>query len=230
MERFSRTISLLGERNFKKIRDRSVIVFGLGGVGGFVCEAFARSGVGRIDVVDSDVVSKSNINRQVIALSSTVGMKKTTVQKARILDINPDCVCEAFDVFYKGNDVALEKYDYIVDAIDTVTSKLSLIKNAANAGVPIISSMGTGNKYDPMSFKIADINKTSVCPLARVMRRELKQTGINKLTVLYSTEPPVTPETPVTSENGRHPPASIAYVPSVAGFLIAKYVIESFFK
>ena len=203
MSRFERTELLLGKDAVNKLKNAKVIVFGVGGVGSFVCEALARGGVGTISLVDNDTVSESNINRQLVALSSTVGLNKTDVMRDRILEINPDCNVTSIPCFYtKEKEVNISGFDYVVDAIDTVTSKLTLIEEATRLCVPIISSMGTGNKLDPTRFEIADISKTSVCPLARVMRRELRMRGINHLKVLYSKEEPILHEN-VQGENGR---------------------------
>ena len=227
MSRFERAELLLGTDSLEKLQRAKVIVFGVGGVGSYVCEALARSGVGTICLVDNDIVSESNINRQLIALTSTIGLNKTDVMKERILDINPDCNVTSIPCFYtKDKEVEIDGFDYIVDAIDTVTSKLTLIEEANRLSIPIISSMGTGNKLDPTRFEIADISKTSVCPLARVMRRELKARGINHLKVLYSKEEPISLGNQV-SENGRRSiPGRVSFVPSVAGLIIAGEVIK----
>lgn len=225
LEEFSRTEMLIGEDNAEKLKACSVALFGIGGVGSYVAEALARCGIGKLMLVDNDTVAKSNINRQIIALHSTVGKYKTDVMQDRILDINPDCIVETSNVFYtEKSDVALNGYDYIVDAIDTVSAKLTLISCAKELNIPIISSMGTGNKLDASRFKITDIKKTSVCPLARVMRRELKLRGIDSLKVLYSDEQPK--KTTLTVSNGKPIPASISFVPSVAGLLIAGEVVR----
>jgi len=227
MDRFERTELLVGSNGLDKLKNASIIVFGIGGVGSYVCEALARCGVGSITLVDNDTVSKSNINRQLIALSSTIGKNKTDVMKERILEINPHCQVTSIPCFYsKEKEVDITDYDYVIDAIDTVTSKLTLIEEANRQSIPIISSMGTGNKIDPTKFEISDISKTSVCPLARVMRRELKARGINHLKVLYSKEEPICPDNKI-SENGRRSiPGSISFVPSVAGLIIAGEVIK----
>lgn len=209
----------------EKLASCRVAVFGVGGVGGYCAEALARSGIGTLDLIDSDKVSVTNLNRQIIALHSTVGLYKVDVAKERFEDINPNIKINAFKVFYSPeteNDFDFSKYDYIVDAIDTVTGKIALVVNAEKSGTPIISSMGAGNKLHPEMFEISDIYKTSVCPLARVMRRELKQRGIKKLKVVYSKEQPsVTP-----SEY----PSSIAFTPSAAGLIIAGEVIRDLIK
>lgn len=218
---FSRTVTLLGEDSLKRLKNSHVAVFGVGGVGGFTVEALARCGVGKLTLFDSDNVAESNINRQIIALHSTVGKKKTEVMRERIKDINPDAEVICYNVFYlpeNADEYDLSQYDYIVDAIDTVSAKLELITRATKNNVPIISSMGTGNKIDPTQFEITDINKTSVCPLARVMRRELKARGVKKLKVVYSKEQP-------RQGNGRIP-ASCSFVPSVAGLIIASEVVK----
>lgn len=223
-EQFSRTAQLLGNENVEKLFDKHVIVFGVGGVGGYVVEALARSGVGKISIVDNDVVNESNINRQIIALHSTVGMQKVDVLKNRILDINPECQVFVHNQFFlpeNSNDFDFSIYDYVVDAVDTVTAKLEIIKKSKESNVPVISSMGTGNKLNPMGFKVSDISKTKVCPLARVMRNELKKRGISKVKCVYSEENPV-----IQTQT----PASVAFVPSVAGLLIASEVIKDLVK
>ena len=226
---FSRTETLLGKEAVEKLKNARVVVFGIGGVGGYVVEALARSGVGALDLVDNDTVSLSNLNRQIVALHSTLGKRKTDVAKARVLDINPDCNVQTHDLFFlpeTADQFDFSKYDYVVDAIDTVSGKIALIQQAKLANVPVISSMGTGNKLDPTAFEVADISKTTVCPLARAMRRELKKQGIEHVKVVYSKEEPITRETAQTSENGKPIPASVAFVPSVAGLLIAGEVIK----
>ncbi len=227
---FSRTELLLGKEAVKKLASCRVAVFGVGGVGGFCAEALARAGVGTLDLIDADKVSESNINRQIIALHSTVGKNKVDVAEERFKDINPDIKINAFSVFYSPEtekDFDFSEYDYVVDAIDTVTGKIALAVNADKAGVPIISSMGAGNKLSPEMFEVSDIYKTSVCPLARVMRRELKQRGIKRLKVVYSKEEPV--ET-AKLENGKPVPGSVSFVPSVAGLIIAGEVIKDLIK
>ncbi|MBQ8291720.1 MAG: tRNA threonylcarbamoyladenosine dehydratase [Clostridia bacterium] len=228
MEIFSRTETLLGAEAMKKLQSKRVAVFGIGGVGGYVVEALARSGVGALDLIDNDVVSLSNINRQIIALHSTVGQYKTEVAKARVLDINPAICVRTHNVFFLPETADLfdfSAYDYVVDAIDTVTGKVALIKQAKEVGTPVISAMGAGNKLDPTAFAVADIAKTSVCPLARVMRRELKKQGIEGVKVVYSKEEA---KKPTACENAveKPVPASIAFVPSVAGLIIASEVIK----
>lgn len=231
MDRFSRSGLLFGREALLKLKNSKVIVFGVGGVGSFVCEALARSGVGTIALVDSDTVAESNINRQIIALTSTIGMAKVKVMTNRISDINPDCCVTAYKCFYtKEKEVDISGYDYVVDAIDTVTSKLVLIEEANRLKIPIISSMGTGNKLDPTRFEISDISKTSVCPLARVMRRELKARGIYRLKVLYSKEEPLTPKESSDSASRRQAPGSVSFVPPVAGMIIAGEVIKDLIK
>lgn len=224
---FSRTELLLGREKMARLEASAVIVFGVGGVGSYAIEALARSGIGRIAIVDNDTVSITNINRQLIATHKTVGLFKVDVEKERIFDINPRCVVEPFNCFYDAqNDggIDLSRYDYIIDAIDSVPSKLFLIESAARLKVRIISCMGTGNKRDPCAFRIADIGKTETCPLARVMRRELRLRGVKKLKVLFSTEQPH-PQC-AASEEEKRVPASIAFVPSVAGLIIAGAVIN----
>ena len=228
MDRFIRTEILIGKEALLRLKSSKVIVFGIGGVGSSVCEALARGGIGNITMVDNDVVSESNINRQLIALTSTIGRPKTEIMAERISDINPDCFVTPIQCFYtKEKEIDLSGYDYIVDAIDTVTSKLTLAEEASRLKIPIISSMGTGNKLDPTKFQITDIYKTSVCPLARVMRRELKQRGVKKLKVLYSHEEPKKPSE-CTNENPskRQTPGSMSFVPPLAGMIIAGEVIK----
>lgn len=242
LDRFSRTQLVFGKEAMDRLKGSRVAVFGVGGVGGYTVEALARSGVGAIDIIDNDKVCLTNINRQIIATGKTVGKYKVDVAKERIEEINPDCKVTAFRTFYMpetADRFDFTKYDYVVDAIDTVTGKIALIENAKKAGTPIISSMGAGNKVDPTAFEVADIYKTSVCPLARVMRYELKRRGIKKLKVVYSKEkpiPPIADEDP-NGENGclfkadkvpgkRQVPGSTAFVPSVAGLIIAGEVIK----
>ena len=224
---FERTELLLGKENMEKLFSKKVAVFGAGGVGGYAIEALARTGVGRIDVIDSDVVSISNINRQIIATYKTIGLPKVDVIKQRILDISPNTVVNTYKTFYLPENSHLfdfTKYDYIIDAIDTVTGKIELVVNAQRANTPIISSMGTGNKLKPAMFEISDIYKTSVCPLAKVMRYELKKRGIKKLKVLYSKEYPVKVKQDPNAKKAV--PGSIAFSPSVAGLIIASEVIS----
>ena len=229
---FSRTELLLGAEAIEKLAASRVAVFGVGGVGGYTVEALVRSGVGAIDLIDNDKVCLSNINRQIIATHKTVGMYKVDVAAERIAEINPDTVVRTYKTFYMpdtADQFDFTEYDYIVDAIDTVKGKLELVCQANAAGTPIISSMGAGNKVDPTAFEVADIYKTSVCPLARVMRRELKQRGIKKLKVVYSKEPPLTPqgdtgETNVASR--RQIPGSCAFVPATVGLIIAGEVVR----
>ena len=228
--RFSRTDMLIGKDASARLAAADVIVFGVGGVGGYVCEALARAGVGGIALVDHDTVEITNINRQITALTSTLGRKKADVMRDRILDINPNCRVTVHDVFFNAETAGnfdFSKYRYAVDAIDTVTSKLLIAKLCEDAGTALISCMGTGNKLDPSRFRVDDIYKTSGCPLARVMRRELKRLGIKKLTVLYSPEEPKKrTEEASSAETGRKiPPATISFVPPVAGMMIAGKVI-----
>ena len=216
----NRTGLLIGEKSVQKLNNSSVLVFGLGGVGSYVVESLARAGVGSFTIVDGDKVSETNINRQIIATVSTVGKSKCEVQKARILDINPNAKVEAREIFYlpeNAESIDFTQYDYIVDAVDTVTAKIEIIKRAKLARVPIISAMGTGNKLQPTAFRVGDIFDTKVCPLARVMRRELKARGITSLKVVYSEEEPIIKE---------RVPASISFVPSVAGLIVASEVIK----
>ena len=234
LNRFSRTELIFGKDALQRLAEARVAVFGVGGVGGHAVEALARSGIGALDIFDSDKVSLTNINRQIIALESTVGQYKVDAVAARIRDINPDCIVNAHRVFY-GPDTApmfdFSLYDYVVDAVDTVSAKLCIIENAYAKSVPVISSMGAGNKVDPTAFEVADIYETSVCPLARVMRYELKKRGIKRLKVVYSKEPPVSPDPQALSEclgegTKKQPPGSNAFVPSVAGLIIASEVVK----
>ncbi len=233
MEELLRTEMLLGRENVEKLKCKRVIVFGVGGVGGYTCEALARTGIGQIDLVDNDTVSLSNINRQIIALHSTVGRYKVDVMKERIYDINPTITVNTHNIFFTpeaSSQFDLSKYDYVVDAIDTVSGKIELIRLCDKAGTPIISSMGAGNKLDPCAFKVSDIYKTSVCPLARVMRTELKKRGIKKLKVVYSEEKPISREIEGVQEKGKRPPASCAFIPSVVGLIVASEVIKDLIK
>ncbi|MBO4940265.1 MAG: tRNA threonylcarbamoyladenosine dehydratase [Clostridia bacterium] len=232
MQRFSRTELLIGKDGLEKLNKSRVAVFGVGGVGGYVVEGLVRSGVGTLDLIDKDVVSVSNINRQIIALSSTVGQYKTEAAAARAKDINPNVIVHTHNVFYlpeNAHEFDFSQYDYIVDAIDTVSGKIALVEQAQKAGVPIISSMGAGNKLDPTAFEVSDITKTSVCPLARVMRRELKKRGIEHLKVVYSKEEPLPAQT-IDEETGKPIPGSISFVPSVVGLIIAGEVIKDLSK
>lgn len=216
----------------EKLAGSRVAVFGIGGVGGYVVEALARSGVGALDLVDNDKVALSNINRQIIATMKTVGMFKVDAAKERILEINPDCKVTAYKTFFMpdtADQFDFTQYDYVVDAIDTVTGKLTIIENAKKADVPVISSMGAGNKLDAAAFEVADLYKTSVCPLAKVMRRECKKRGIRSLKVVYSKEEPVK-SSAILSEGGRNIPGSIAFAPSSAGLVIAGEVIKDLTK
>ncbi len=231
-EFYSRTAMLLGEEAIKKLSEARVAVFGIGGVGGYVVEALVRAGVGAIDLIDNDEVCRSNLNRQIIATSSTLGMFKVDAMEARIKDINPQCEVKKYQCFYLPETAAqfdFTRYAYVVDAIDTVTGKIHLVMQAKEAGVPIISSMGTGNKLNPTELEVADIYKTSVCPLAKVMRRELKKRGVEKLKVVYSKEEPLTPfavEKSREDDKRRATPGSVSFVPSVAGLIIASEVIK----
>ena len=224
MDPYSRTALLLGSQGMAKLKQARVAVFGLGGVGGYVVEALARSGIGALDLIDHDTVSLTNLNRQILATRQSIGRDKATVAMERVLSIDPDIKVNAIRMFY-GPDTAdqfdFSKYDYVVDAIDTVTGKIGLVMQAKEAGTPIISSMGAGNKLDPTAFEVADIYQTSVCPLARVMRRELKSRGVSELKVVYSRE---AARTPLIKE--RKMPGSTAFVPSVAGLIIAGEVIK----
>lgn len=233
-EQFIRTALLLGENGVERLRRASVAIFGIGGVGSFATEALARAGVGRLLLVDPDAVAESNLNRQLIALHSTIGRNKAEVMRERILDINPDADVTALPLFYEAatvDAVSLSGYDYIVDAIDTVSSKLLLIERAMALGIPVISSMGAGNKLDPAAFEAADIYETSVCPLARVMRRELKKRGISSLRVVYSREEPAAPKFGAAPVPGkRQTPGSVSFVPSAAGLILAGEVVRALIK
>ncbi len=228
---FLRTEMLIGKDAVEKLNNSRVAVFGVGGVGGYVVEALSRAGVGNIDIIDNDTISVSNLNRQIIALNSTVGKNKVDVLKARLLDINPNLKVETYKCFFTRNtEFDFSKYDYVVDAIDTVVGKLELITRAKSANVPIICSMGTGNKMNPTMFEVADISKTSVCPLAKVIRQELKKRRIKKVKVVYSKEIPlkpiVTEDMDVETKGGRIAPASNSFCPAVAGLIIASEVIK----
>lgn len=230
-ERFSRLGMLIGEEGLIRLKNARVALFGVGGVGGYALEALVRSGVGHIDVIDGDSVSLSNLNRQIIATEKTVGTRKVDAALMRAKDISPECDIRGFDIFYSAENadaVDFSSYDYVIDAIDTVKSKLLIIARAKEAGVPVISCMGTGNKLDPTKLQIADLYKTSVCPLARVMRYECRKRGIKSLKVLYSEEEPIAPapagEQPA---NGRRSiPGSTAFVPACAGLMIASQVVR----
>lgn len=245
LDQFSRTQLIFGKEAMDKLKGARVAVFGIGGVGGYTVEALARSGVGAIDIIDDDKVCLTNINRQIIATRKTVGKYKVDAAKERIEDINPDCKVTAFKTFYMpetADQFDFTQYDYVVDAIDTVTGKIALIENAKKAGTPIISSMGAGNKVDPTAFEVTDIYKTSVCPLAKVMRYELKRRGIRKLKVVYSKEKPIPPVDDMAISCRQHcicppgtarkctqrrqVPGSTAFVPSVVGLIIAGEVIK----
>ncbi len=229
---FSRTENLLGLAAMERLKSVRVAIFGIGGVGGYVAEALVRSGVFHLDLIDNDEVALTNLNRQIIATHSTLGMLKVDVMKNRIMDINPDADVRTFKCFYLPETSRMFdflQYDYVVDAVDTVTAKIQLILQAKQAGTPIICSMGTGNKLDPMSFEVVDISKTSVCPLARIMRQECKKRGIKDVKVVYSKEKPVVPKGDVSCremKGGSPAPASCAFVPSVAGLIIASEVIK----
>ena len=231
---FDRTRLVLGREAVEKLKNARVAVFGLGGVGGYVVEALARSGVGALDLIDNDTVALTNLNRQIIATHTTLGMPKTEAAKARVLDINPGCRVTVHNLFFlpeTADNFDFTRYDYVVDAIDTVTAKLALIEKCAAAGTPIICSMGTGNKLDPTLLEIADIYETSVCPLARVMRAECRKRGIKSLKVLYSKEEPIAPKTGDVDdpeETGRRAvPGSTAFVPPAAGLIIAAEVVRA---
>ena len=245
LTQFSRTELLLGKEAMNKLEDARVAVFGIGGVGGYVCEALARSGVGKLDLIDNDKVCMSNLNRQIIATRKTVGQYKTEVMKDRILDINPEAEVNIHNCFFlpdNADEFPFEEYDYVVDAVDTVTAKIALVMKCKELDIPIISSMGAGNKLDASAFRVTDIYKTKVCPLAKVMRRELKKRGVKKLKVVYSEEKPVRPLEDMSISCRQHCvcppgtarkcterrdiPGSIAFVPSVAGLILAGEVVK----
>jgi len=229
MDQFSRTELLLGKEGMEKLRNSRVAVFGIGGVGGHAAEALARSGIGALDLIDSDVVSVTNINRQIIATLDKVGRYKVDVMKERIAVINPEAQVTAYRKFFlpeNSDEFDFTQYDYVVDAVDTVSAKIELVMKAQTAGVPVICSMGAGNKLDPAAFEAADIYETSVCPLARVMRTELRKRGVKKLKVVYSKEPPITPLPSEEKCGKRTVPGSTAFVPSAAGLIIAGEVVK----
>lgn len=245
LTQFSRTELLLGKEGMERLKNARVAVFGVGGVGGYVCEALVRSGVGSFDLVDDDKVCLTNLNRQIIATRSTVGKYKVDVMKERMLDINPDVQVETYKCFFlpeNADDFPFAEYDYVVDAVDTVTAKIELVMKCQSMGVPIISSMGAGNKLDASAFQVADIYKTKMCPLAKVMRRELKKRGVKKLKVVYSEEKPTRPIEDMaiscrthcicppgaahTCTERRDIPGSVAFVPSVAGLIVAGEVVK----
>lgn len=233
LSRFSRSEMLIGEDSIDKLSKSHVAVFGLGGVGSYTAEALARAGVGELTVVDNDTVSVTNINRQLYALTSTVGMKKTQVAAERIKQINPECRVHIIDGFYleeNASDFFLGEYDYVADAVDTVQAKLSLAVECRERGIPLIACMGTGNKLDPTEFRVSDISKTSMCPLCRVMRRELKVRGINSLKVVWSPEKPIKPNDTAEESSRRALPGSISFVPPVAGMIMAGEIIKDLIK
>jgi tRNA A37 threonylcarbamoyladenosine dehydratase len=227
LERLERTELLLGEEALKKLGRARVVVFGLGGVGGHCAEALARSGIGSLCLVDNDKVTASNINRQLCATGSTVGRFKTDVLRERLLDINPEAEIETYNIFFTNEtEFDFSGYDYVVDAIDTISAKIEIIKRCNECGTPVISSMGAGNKLDPARFEVADIYKTSVCPLARVMRYELRKLGIKHLKTVYSREEPRKPNRIIPANGNKTAPGSIAFVPSVCGLIIASEVVK----
>lgn len=234
MTQFSRTEIILGAAAMERLSAARVAVFGIGGVGGYAAEALARSGIGALDLIDSDKVSETNLNRQIIALHSTIGKYKTDAAAERLLDINPNLKLTLRRTFYTPETAAefdFTQYDYVVDAIDTVTGKIELVMRAQSAGVPIISAMGAGNKLDPTAFEVADIYSTSVCPLARVMRYELKKRGVKSLKVVYSREKPLTPAPcGEKAPAGKSLPGSTAFVPPVAGLILAGEVVKDIVK
>ncbi len=233
-EEFSRTRLLLGAEAMDRLAASRVAVFGLGGVGGYVVEALARSGVGALDLIDSDTISLSNLNRQILATHETVGMAKVDAAAERVHAIAPDCVVWTYKTFFlpeTAGEFDFTKFDYVVDAIDTVTGKIQLVLCAKAAGTPVISAMGTGNKLDPTAFRVADISKTTVCPLARIMRKELRKRGVDHLKVVYSTETPVRGEGEDVPDPAEHPgrrdiPGSVAFVSAAAGLILAGEVVR----
>ncbi len=238
-DRFSRTRLLLGEEALDRLRGKRVAVFGIGGVGGYVCEGLVRSGIGSFDLIDSDKVSFSNLNRQIIATENTLGRYKVDVMKERMLEINPSVQVQTYRCFFlpeNAHTFPFEEYDYVVDAVDTVSAKIEIVLRCKEKNVPVISSMGAGNKLDASAFRVADIYSTKVCPLAKVMRRELKKRGVQKLKVVYSEEAPLKPgeeETPPESEERtkrRATPGSVAFVPSVAGMIMAGEVVKDLIR
>lgn len=229
-EQFSRTEMLIGSAALEKLQNSKAAVFGIGGVGGFAAEALARAGIGHFELIDNDVVSITNLNRQIIALHSTIGRPKTEVMAERIKDINPEADVSVRNCFFlpeNADEFDFSSYDYVVDAVDTVTAKLAIISQAKKAGVPVISSMGTGNKLSPAMLEVSDISKTSVCPLAKVMRYELKKRGIKNVKVVYSKEIPIKPRFEASDSGERRAvPGSVSFVPSAAGLIIASEVIK----
>jgi tRNA A37 threonylcarbamoyladenosine dehydratase len=235
-EAFSRTALLLGTQAVTALAQKRVAVFGVGGVGGYVVEALARSGIGALDLIDSDTIAPSNLNRQIIATVQTIGMRKVDAAKQRVLSINPQAQVRVYPIFYLPETADLfdfSQYDYVVDAVDTVTAKLSLVLRAQQSGTPILCAMGAGNKLDPTRFEAADIYQTSVCPLARVMRGLCRKNGVQQLKVVYSKEPPATPHTLAPRESAdarRCTPGSVAFVPAAMGLVLAANVIEDLLK
>lgn len=241
-DRFSRTTLLLGQENIDKLKSSRVAIFGVGGVGGHCAEALCRTGIGMIGLFDGDIIDISNINRQITATQKTIGLDKVGVMRERLLEINPEAIVEAHKLFYlpeTANNVDLSVYDYIIDAVDTIIAKLEIICRAAALSIPVISAMGAANKLDPTAFEVADIYETSVCPIARIMRGELRKRGVRSLKVVYSKERPLKPAAPLISShlqgsgtslangpNRRQPPASVAYVPPVAGYIIAAETVK----
>lgn len=226
---FSRTALLLGEEAVRRLNGARVAIFGVGGVGGFAAEALIRAGVGGMDLYDNDVVSESNLNRQIVALHSTIGRSKVEVMRERMLDIQPGAQIAAHQTFYLpelADSVPWEQFDYVVDCIDTVKAKLDLAEQTVRRGIPFISAMGAGNKLDPTAFEVADLSQTSVCPLARVMRQELKKRGIFHLKVVYSREIPLKPQNGDLTAAGRPAPGSVSFCPSVAGLILASEVVK----
>ena len=231
MNEFSRSALLLGEHALQKLNTARVAVFGVGGVGGYAVEALARTGVGALDLIDADTIAESNLNRQILALRSTVGRYKTEVALERVKDINPACKVTVYNLFYGPNttEIDFSLYDYVIDAVDTVSAKLTIIERAKQAGVPVISAMGAGNKLDATAFKVVDIADTRICPLARVMRKELKKRGVEGVKTVYSEEEPKESGL-FNEESGKPIPSSVAFVPSVVGMILAGEVIKDLIK
>ncbi|MBE5900023.1 MAG: tRNA threonylcarbamoyladenosine dehydratase [Lachnospiraceae bacterium] len=233
-EQFKRTELLIGSEGIRRLNESRVAIFGIGGVGGYVCEALIRSGISSFDIIDKDKIARSNINRQIIALHSTIGRPKVEIMKQRMLDINPLAKINTYETFFLPDnsfEFPFDEYDYVVDAVDTVTAKIELIMQCKNRNIPVISSMGAGNKLDASAFEVADIYKTSVCPLAKVMRRELRKRGVKSLKVVYSKEEPIKgayfeEKEEIDKKGNGYAPGSVSFVPSVLGLIIAGEVVK----
>jgi len=237
-EQFKRTELLIGSEGIRRLNESRVAIFGIGGVGGYVCEALIRSGISSFDIIDKDKIARSNINRQIIALHSTIGRPKVEIMKQRMLDINPLAKINTYETFFLPDnsfEFPFDEYDYVVDAVDTVTAKIELIMQCKNRNIPVISSMGAGNKLDASAFEVADIYKTSVCPLAKVMRRELRKRGVKSLKVVYSKEEPIKgayfeEKEEIDKKGNGYAPGSVSFVPSVLGLIIAGEVVKDLTK